>query len=105
MISSISSIISSVLENIKTIGYWWVIFGFFAQFFFFLRFVIQWISSEKAKRVVMPVTFWYLSISGSLLTLVYAIHRRDPVFILGQGLAMLIYLRNLILFYKEKGKK
>ncbi len=100
--SFISSMISSVLEDIKTIGYFWVIFGLFAQFLFFLRFFIQWISSEKAKKVVIPLAFWYLSIGGNLLILVYAIHRRDPVFILAGILSQFIYTRNLILFYRDK---
>lgn len=81
---------------------WWLLFGFFAQFLFLLRFFIQWLYSEKAKKVVVPLAFWYLSIVGGLMLFVYATHRRDPVFMLGQGLAVLIYVRNLILFYKEK---
>lgn len=83
---------------------WWLIFGFFAQFLFFLRFFVQWFYSEKAKKIVIPLGFWYLSIVGGLMLFVYATHRQDPVFMLGQCLAILIYLRNLILFYKERGK-
>ena len=81
---------------------WWLLFGFFAQFLFFLRFIVQWFHSEKAKKVVVPLAFWYLSIIGGLMLFIYATHRRDPVFMAGQILAVFIYLRNLILFYKEK---
>jgi lipid-A-disaccharide synthase-like uncharacterized protein len=75
----------------------WILFGFAAQGVFFLRFFVQWIVSEKEGKSVVPLAFWYLSISGALLILVYAIHRRDPVFIAGQGLALVIYLRNIAL--------
>ena len=60
---------------------WWLSLGFIAQALFFMRFFVQWVASEKAGRSVVPLAFWYLSISGSLLLLFYAIHRRDPVFI------------------------
>ncbi len=81
---------------------WWLLFGFFAQFLFFLRFVVQWILSEKAKKVVVPIAFWYLGISGGSLLLIYAIHRQDPVFILGQFLMLIIYTRNLVLSRRER---
>ncbi len=73
----------------------WVLFGFFAQAMFMMRFLIQWIASEKARRSVVPVTFWYFSLLGGVTLLAYAIHRRDPVFIFGQALGTVIYLRNL----------
>ena len=75
----------------------WVIFGFFAQFVFFLRFLVQWIVSEKEKRSVIPIVFWYLSIAGSLMILVYSIRRADIVFITASVLNTLIYLRNIVL--------
>lgn len=75
----------------------WVVFGFFAQFVFFLRFIVQWVVSEKKKKSVIPLAFWYLSIVGSILILIYAIKRADPVFIAGQGLALVIYIRNIML--------
>ncbi len=80
----------------------WVIFGFAAQFMFFLRFVVQWIHSEKAKQSVIPVSFWYFSIAGAVMIFIYAIHIKDPVFITGQGLAIMIYLRNLRLIRNNK---
>ena len=72
-----------------------VIIGFAGQLFFSLRFVIQWIYSEKMKKSVIPSAFWYFSIGGSTLLLVYAILRKDIVFIVGQGSGMIIYLRNI----------
>ena len=82
----------------------WLGIGFFAQFLFSMRFLVQWIASERAKKSVIPVAFWYLSISGSLLLLAYAIHREDPVFILGQSMGVFIYLRNLTLIYRKRDK-
>ena len=79
----------------------WVLFGFFAQFVFFLRFVVQWVASERKKQSIIPLAFWYLSIAGSMLILIYAIKRQDPVFIVGQGFALLIYIRNIMLLHKR----
>lgn len=80
----------------------WVFFGLFAQLMFTGRFVVQWLASEKAKKSVMPVAFWYFSLTGGMMLLAYAIHRADPVFILGQSLGVVIYLRNLWLIHMEK---
>lgn len=79
----------------------WIALGLFAQFLFFLRFFVQWIASEKKKESTIPVSFWYFSIAGSLLLLVYSIYRKDVVFILGQTMGSLIYTRNLILIYRK----
>ena len=81
----------------------WVVFGFAAQVVFGLRFIVQWIASERRRRSHVPVVFWYLSICGGLMLLTYAIQRRDPVFIAGQSLGVFIYLRNLILIYRRAG--
>ncbi|GGA96914.1 membrane protein [Brucella endophytica] len=80
----------------------WVILGFVAQACFSMRFVVQWVASEKAKRSVVPVAFWFFSLGGGALLLVYAIQRQDPVFIAGQGMGLLIYIRNLWLIANEK---
>jgi len=80
----------------------WLVIGFLAQGFFASRFLVQWIVSEKRKESVMPLYFWYSSAAGGLLLLVYAIHIEDPVFILGQGMGLLVYSRNLILIYRKK---
>src|SRR6202044_109420 len=73
----------------------WVILGFVAQAFFTMRFVVQWIASERARKSVVPVAFWFFSIGGGALLLVYALYRRDPVFIAGQALGLLVYIRNM----------
>jgi len=82
-----------------TIDYW-VFIGLFGQFIFFLRFVVQWIYSERKKQSAIPVSFWYISIVGGAIVLLYALQRQDIVFIIGQSLAMLIYIRNLFLIKK-----
>lgn len=81
----------------------WLILGLIGQGMFSARFVIQWLASERAHRSVVPTLFWIFSILGSTILLVYAVHRRDPVFILGQSLGLLIYSRNLYLIWREKG--
>lgn len=80
----------------------WILLGFFAQAMFTMRFVVQWLASEKAKRSVIPVAFWFFSIAGGSLLFIYAIQRQDPVFIAGQGLGLLIYTRNLMLIRNER---
>src|SRR5262249_39592217 len=74
---------------------WWVILGFLAQAFFTMRFLVQWIASERAGRSVIPVAFWWCSIGGGMLLLIYALYRRDPVFIAGQAFSFFVYARNL----------
>lgn len=83
----------------------WVIVGLLGQAFFFMRFFVQWVASEKKGESVIPVQFWYLSIAGSLILLAYSIHRNDPVFILGQSTGTVIYLRNLVLISRRKTKQ
>ena len=80
----------------------WLITGFVGQFIFAGRFLVQWISSEKKKKSHIPVVFWYLSLLGGIILLVYAIHIEDPVFIIGQSFGLLVYARNLMLIRKEK---
>ncbi len=80
----------------------WLIIGFVAQTIFGARFLLQWLVSEKQHKSVIPIGFWYLSIVGSLMLLIYAIHRKDPVFILGQATGLFIYIRNLMMIHKEK---
>ncbi|MFN8830047.1 MAG: lipid-A-disaccharide synthase N-terminal domain-containing protein [Labrys sp. (in: a-proteobacteria)] len=81
---------------------WWIVLGFIAQALFTARFVIQWLASERAGRSIIPFAFWVFSIGGGALLLIYAIHRRDPVFILGQALGLLIYFRNVSFVLKER---
>jgi lipid-A-disaccharide synthase-like uncharacterized protein len=73
----------------------WVVLGFLAQALFTMRFVVQWIASERARKSVVPVAFWFFSIGGGILLLVYALYRRDPVFIAGQAFGLVVYSRNL----------
>lgn len=78
-----------------TVEHLWMAVGLLGQAFFFSRFLVQWLASEKAGQSVFPMAFWYLSLSGGFLLLLYAIYRRDPVFILGQTTGTFIYLRNI----------
>ena len=88
------------LENLTNYELFFLIIGFIGQGLFASRFIVQWIYSEKKGRSSIPVIFWYLSISGGLGLLTYAIFRKDPVIILGQTFGILIYIRNLVLIYK-----
>jgi lipid-A-disaccharide synthase-like uncharacterized protein len=80
----------------------WLVLGFLAQAMFSARFLVQWLASERAKKSIVPLPFWYLSIAGSVLLLAYAAYRKDPVFIVGQSAGILIYSRNLFLIYRER---
>ncbi len=80
----------------------WLIIGFTGQGLFFTRWVVQWFRSERERESTIPLSFWYLSLIGGLITLTYAIYRRDPVFITGQAVGSLVYLRNLMLIYRKR---
>jgi lipid-A-disaccharide synthase-like uncharacterized protein len=82
----------------------WLAFGLIAQLFFTARFLVQWISSERAGKSVVPMAFWFFSMGGGLMTLVYGIVKREPVIIVGQSLATIIYIRNIMLIVKNRGK-
>ncbi len=84
------------------ISHWLLILGFGGQLMFSMRFLIQWICSEIKKESHIPIAFWYFSLGGGLLLLTYAIFRQDPVFILGQSMGIVVYLRNLRLIYKKR---
>ena len=83
----------------------WLAFGLVAQLLFTARFLVQWISSERAGQSVVPMAFWFFSMGGGLMTLVYGIAKREPVIILGQALATIIYIRNIMLIIKNRGKR
>jgi lipid-A-disaccharide synthase-like uncharacterized protein len=81
----------------------WLIIGFLGQGLFSARFVVQWLKSEREKKSVFPVAFWYFSIAGGIALFAYAVHRQDPVFIVGQLTGLFIYLRNLyFVIYEHK---
>lgn len=79
----------------------WIGIGLFGQSLFFMRFLFQWIASEKAGKSIIPHVFWYFSIGGSLILLSYAIWRQDPVFIIGQSTGLFIYFRNIALIRRN----
>jgi lipid-A-disaccharide synthase-like uncharacterized protein len=83
----------------------WLAFGLIAQLLFTARFVVQWIVSEKLGKSVVPLAFWFLSMGGGLMLLIYGLVRREPIIILGQGLAIFIYMRNLMLIFRSKADK
>ena len=94
-----------MIENIlHIVTSWdfWVWFGFFGQLLFFMRFVVQWLASEKQKKIVFPVAFWYFSLGGGSILAVYAIQKHDVVFSAGQVLSLAIYVRNLYLHYRHR---
>lgn len=80
----------------------WIAIGLMAQLSFFLRFVVQWLASEKVRRSVVPEAFWYFSLAGGLMLFAYALYRTDPVFILGQATALAIYSRNIYFIRHSK---
>jgi lipid-A-disaccharide synthase-like uncharacterized protein len=96
MLGDLAHSVAVYIHDVFVIQFnWWVVLGFVAQGMFFMRFAVQWIASERLGRSVIPTSFWLFSIGGGVLLLVYAIQRRDPVFIAGQGLGLLVYVRNL----------
>lgn len=94
MLNSMIEKISATISGDPTLAVWTII-GFLGQFVFGMRFVVQWIATEKAKKSVIPLAFWYLSLLGTLILLAYSIYKRDAVFIAGFSLNLIIYLRNL----------
>jgi lipid-A-disaccharide synthase-like uncharacterized protein len=82
----------------------WLAFGLVAQLLFTARFLVQWISSERAGQSVVPMAFWFFSMGGGLMTLIYGIAKREPVIIIGQFMATIIYVRNIMLIVKHRGK-
>ncbi len=81
---------------------WWLLLGFLAQGLFTMRFLVQWIASERAGHSVIPLAFWILSIFGGLLLLIYALYRKDAVFIAGQAFGVFVYLRNLYFVLRDR---
>ncbi|BCA54961.1 hypothetical protein W02_21010 [Nitrospira sp. KM1] len=86
------------MSNAETV---WIAVGFLGQGLFFGRWLIQWIASERTAKSQVPIAFWYMSLIGGLITLAYAIYRRDPVFIAGQSVGAIVYVRNLMLIRRS----
>jgi len=101
----LANIMDNLLSKYTITEIIWVCIGFTGQAIFGMRFVIQWIASERRKRSYIPTVFWYLSITGSVVLLAYAIYRLDPVFIAGYSLNMIIYFRNIYLIAFRKDRK
>lgn len=89
-------------SELSAVEWIWLSVGFIGQGLFSARFLVQWLYSERHRRSVIPVAFWYFSIAGGLTLLAYAIYRQDPVFILGQATGVLIYGRNLYFIARER---
>ena len=83
----------------------WLAIGFLGQGIFFMRWVLQWLASERSAESRVPIGFWYMSLIGGLITLTYALYRKDPVFIAGQSVGTLVYLRNLMLIHKSASSR
>jgi lipid-A-disaccharide synthase-like uncharacterized protein len=103
MLVDLANAVGGYLHDVFEFNFdWWVLLGLVAQAMFTMRFVVQWIASERAGRSVIPIAFWFFSIGGGILLLGYALYRKDLVFILGQGFGTFVYVRNLILVLKER---
>src|SRR5471030_1569158 len=105
MIGDLANAVGGYLHDVFVVRLdWWVLLGFFAQAFFTARFLVQWIASERAGKSVIPIAFWFFSIGGGALLLVYALYRRDPVFIAGQAFGVFVYARNLYFELRDRSR-
>ena len=96
MLANLAHAVGDYLYNVFVLKLSWiVVVGFAGQLMFSMRFIVQWIASERARRSIVPETFWYFSMVGGAMLFAYAIYRLDPVFMLGQGMGLLIYARNI----------
>lgn len=103
MLVSFSNDLIDYLYDVFVAGFdFWLAFGIAAQLLFTARFLVQWIASERAGQSTIPLAFWFLSIAGGLMTLVYGLVRREPIIIMGQALAVFIYLRNVMLILRQR---
>ena len=89
------------LAGIPNVDLTWLIIGLAGQSLFMMRFIVQWLHSERHKQSLIPVSFWYLSLFGGLIVLAYGFHRADPVIILGQLPGTIVYTRNLMLISRK----
>ena len=103
MLVDLSQSVGNYLSDVFLVKLSWIVLlGYAGQALFTMRFVVQWIASERAGKSVIPIAFWFFSIGGGLLLFGYALYIRDPVFILGQGFGVFVYLRNLYFVRREQ---
>ena len=103
MLVDISHEVGNYLYNVFFMKLTWlVLVGYAGQALFTMRFLVQWVASERAKKSVFPVAFWFFSIGGGVLLFGYALYIRDPVFILGQGFGVFVYARNLYFELRDR---
>ncbi len=103
MLADLSHAIGGYFYNVFVLKLsWGVMVGFVGQLMFTMRFVVQWIATERARRSVFPIAFWFFSIGGGIVLFGYALTIRDPVFILGQGFGVFVYARNLYFVFRER---
>ena len=100
--SELLSGMSAYFAGLTPVELVWLGVGFLGQSLFFSRWIIQWVASERNANSQMPLAFWYMSLTGGLIVLSYAVYRRDPVFIAGQGIGSFVYLRNLMLIHASR---
>jgi lipid-A-disaccharide synthase-like uncharacterized protein len=105
MLNDITSAVGGYLHDVFIVNLdWGILIGYVAQILFAMRFVVQWIASERAGRSVVPTAFWVFSIGGGFMLLAYAVYRKDPVFIIGQAFGLFVYLRNLQFVLRSGGQ-
>jgi lipid-A-disaccharide synthase-like uncharacterized protein len=104
MISVVSDLREYIYDVFVARFDFWLAFGLAAQLLFTARFVVQWLASEKAGKSVIPIAFWLLSIGGGTMLLIYGLVRREPIIIMGQALAVFIYIRNIMLIFKARSQ-
>lgn len=99
---NLSELLHNFFAALTTVEGIWLVIGFSAQALFSARFLVQWIASEQSRRSIVPEAFWYLSFAGGALLFAYAVYRKDPVFMLGQGFGLLVYSRNIFFLRAAK---
>jgi lipid-A-disaccharide synthase-like uncharacterized protein len=105
MFINISTAISAYIYDVFIAKFdFWLAFGVVAQLLFTARFIVQWLASEKAGKSVIPMAFWFFSMAGGMMTLIYGLVRREPIIIMGQALAIFIYMRNVMLILRERSR-
>jgi lipid-A-disaccharide synthase-like uncharacterized protein len=106
MLISLSQAVGDYIQNVFVMRLnGWILVGYAGQALFAMRFIVQWVASERVGRSVIPVAFWFFSIGGGAVLFVYSLYIRDPVFIIGQGLGLFVYLRNLHFVFRERRAK